>query len=118
MLIFTRPALPGHLPRDGKVRSDLFRFNGHWKGLPCIRGNLLHDFQALNKLELGVFDYWDELHTKADSALTVDEKLVLDQIADITIDPDSHFDQIQELFQNHAPHKTYLCKTTPVGDIG
>ncbi len=45
------------LAREGKVRSDLFRYSGRWKGFPCIRGNLLHDFQALNKLEMGLFDY-------------------------------------------------------------
>jgi excinuclease ABC subunit A len=39
------------LSRAGKVRPDIFRYSGRWKGFPCIRGNLLHDFQALNKLE-------------------------------------------------------------------
>jgi len=38
------------LCRQGKDRSLLFRFNGHWKGMPCIRGN--HDEMAAGDLAL------------------------------------------------------------------
>lgn len=106
------------LAREGKVRSDIFRFNGHWKGMACIRGNLLHDFQALNKLELGVFDYWDELHTKADSALSVEEKAILDRIASLTIDPGPHFDQIRELFQQMPRTRRLYAKLHQLGLAG
>jgi excinuclease ABC subunit A len=67
--------------RSSKFRPDVFRFSGRWKGFPCIRGNLLHDFQALNKLELGLFDYWDDLHAKSESALTIEDKALLDHVA-------------------------------------
>jgi excinuclease ABC subunit A len=73
------------LARQGKVAPLLFRFNGHWKGMPCIRGNLLHDFQALNKLELNVFDYWDDLSRKTETALAPDDRALLDRIADLTV---------------------------------
>ncbi len=106
------------LARAGKVRSDLFRFNTQWKGFPCIRGNLLHDFQALNKLELGVFDYWDDLHTKADRSLTVDEKRLLDHIADLTNDPDANFDQIRTMFQTMPRTKQIFGKLRQLGLLG
>ena len=67
--------------RNGKISSAHFRFNGEWKGLPCIRGNLLHDFQSLNHYELGVFDYWDDLSRKKESNLTADDRKLLDEIA-------------------------------------
>lgn len=69
------------LVRQGKVSSANFRYSGHWKGLPCIRGNLLHDFQALNRLELGVYDYWDDLSRKKESNLSANDRQLLDEIA-------------------------------------
>ena len=86
--------------REGLDKSLLFRFNGHWKGMPCIRGNLLHDFQALNHLELGVFDYWDDLSRKPDSALSVEEKNLLDQIAGLTVGADEHYAELRQLFDD------------------
>ncbi|MCP4419246.1 MAG: transglutaminase domain-containing protein, partial [Chloroflexi bacterium] len=34
--------------RAGEIKPDRYRANKRWKGWPCLRGNLLHDFQALN----------------------------------------------------------------------
>ena len=98
------------LCRSGKEKSPLFRFNGHWKGMPCIRGNLLHDFQALNKIELSPWDAWDELSTKADSALTVEDKLLLDRIAGLTQQPEQQFDELRDLFDELPRSATILAK--------
>ncbi len=49
-------------------------------------------------MELEPWDYWDDLSRKADNALTVDEKLLLDRIADLTRTPDSHGPELRELF--------------------
>ncbi|NSW53171.1 MAG: excinuclease ABC subunit UvrA [Anaerolineae bacterium] len=87
------------LARSGKLSSSLFRFNGHWKGFPCIRGNLLHDFQALNGMELGVFDYWDDLSRKNETKLTVEDRLLLDRIADATLHSEQDFEQFQAFFE-------------------
>jgi len=84
--------------RAGQDKPLLFRFNGHWKGMPCIRGNLLHDFQALNKTELGVFDYWDELGTKSDDQLAIEEKTLLDRIASLTFQPEGTFTEMRSLY--------------------
>ncbi len=74
------------LARAGEVKSTVFRFNGHWKGFPCIRGNLLHDFQSLNKLELTPLDQWDQLSFKPERELTVEDKALLDRIAALSLD--------------------------------
>jgi excinuclease ABC subunit A len=62
------------LAREGKVKSTFFRYSERWKGFPCIRGNLLHDFQSLNKLEMRIFDYFDDLHRKPEHQMTVEDK--------------------------------------------
>jgi excinuclease ABC subunit A len=86
------------LCRAGKDRSLLFRFSGKWKGMPCIRGNLLHDLRALNKIELTPFDVWDSLSTRSETQLTVEDKTLLDRIAALTVEVDSHYDEVQALF--------------------
>jgi len=90
------------LCRQGKDKSLLFRFSGHWKGMPCIRGNLMHDFHALNKVELSPFDVWDSLSTRAETRLSVEDKATLDQMAELTISPDENLAAIQALF-NELP---------------
>ncbi len=87
------------LARAGKVKSTYFRFNGTWKGYPCIRGNMLHDFQALNKIELTPRDAWDELALKDERDLTIDDKTLLDQIAALTAPPDDTFAEQHALFE-------------------
>jgi excinuclease ABC subunit A len=86
------------LCRAGKDKSLLFRFNGKWKGMPCIRGNLLHDFRALNKVELTPFDVWDSLSTRAETQLSVEDKALLDQIAGLTAGTQEDFKRIRELY--------------------
>jgi excinuclease ABC subunit A len=86
------------LCRSGKEKSTFFRFSGRWKGFPCIRGNLLHDFQALNKIELSPFDFFDQFSLKADTQLTVEDKALLDRIAELTINPDQNLEALQDLF--------------------
>ncbi|MBT3390778.1 MAG: excinuclease ABC subunit UvrA [Chloroflexi bacterium] len=105
------------LARAGKVRSDLFRYSGRWKGFPCIRGNLLHDFQALNKLELGLFDYWDELHYKPETSMTVNDKALLDHIADLTHNPDENFDELRAFFDELPRTKRLYAKLRQLGVI-
>lgn len=86
------------LCRAGKEKSLLFRFNGKWKGMPCIRGNLLHDARALNKIELTPFDVWDSLSQRPESQLTVEEKALLDRLAVLTSNGDPDIENLQELY--------------------
>ena len=89
--------------RSGQDKSLLYRFNGNWKGMPCIRGNLLHDFDSLNKIELSPWDLFDRLSIKPDSQLSIEEKATLDRIAVLTQAPDQYADEIQALFET-LPH--------------
>jgi excinuclease ABC subunit A len=86
------------LCRAGKDKSLLFRFSGKWKGMPCIRGNLMHDLRALNKVELTPFDVWDSLSTRQETQLSVEDKALLDRIARLTTAAPEAFEEIQALF--------------------
>jgi excinuclease ABC subunit A len=106
------------LAREGKVRPDLFRYSGRWKGFPCIRGNLLHDFQALNGLELALFDYWDELHYKSESKMTPEDKAILDKVAALTINPDANFSELRAFFDELPRTQRIYAKLRQLGIIG
>jgi excinuclease ABC subunit A len=105
------------LARAGKLRPDLFRYGGHWKGFPCIRGNLLHDFQALNRLELALYDYWDDLHIKPETSLTVEDKAILDRVAALTNDPDGSFDELRAYFNSMPRTQRIFAKLRQLGVI-
>jgi excinuclease ABC subunit A len=105
------------LARSGKISSTLFRYSGRWKGFPCIRGDLLHDFQALNRLELALWDYWDELHTKSETSLTVEDKAILDRVAELTTDPDAHFDDLRAYFDALPRTQRIYAKLRQLGVI-
>ncbi len=106
------------LAREGKLRPDLFRYSGRWKGFPCIRGNLLHDFQALNGLELALFDYWDELHYKSESKLTPEDKATLDKVAALTVAPDANFEELRAFFEELPRTQRIYAKLRQLGVIG
>ncbi len=105
------------LARSGQVKSTVFRFNGHWKGFPCIRGNLLHDFQSLNKLELSPFDYWDQLILKPEHELTVEDKILLDQVAALSLD-DSADGERHALFERMPRTQLLYDRLRTLGIIG
>ena len=86
--------------RVGEIKSSYFRFSGNWKGFPCIRGNLLHDFQSLNKIELNPGDSWDNFAMKADRDLSIDDKALLDQIAVLTLNGDHCFDELRNQYDS------------------
>jgi excinuclease ABC subunit A len=83
--------------RQGEAQSILYRFNGHWKGFPCIRNNLLNDFQAMNKVELTPWDCFDQLSQRSEAQLTVEDKALLDRIAALTGN-DERFEEMQSLY--------------------
>jgi excinuclease ABC subunit A len=105
------------LARTGKLSSTLFRYSGRWKGFPRIRGDLLHDFQALNRLELALYDYWDDLHRKSETSLTVEDKALLDRVADLTADPDAHFDDLRAYFDALPRTQRLYAKLRQLGVI-
>ncbi len=106
------------LCRAGKEKSTFFRHSERWKGMPCIRGNMLHDFQALNRMELGLMDYWDELSYKRENKLNVEDKALLDKIAELTVSPDEHFEEMREFFDGLPRTRVLFSKLRTLGIIG
>lgn len=70
------------------------------KGMWYIRDRLIQDFSALNKVEMQLWDLWGlmlEHH-----AIEQDEQQLkfLDALADLTLNPDQHFDRLLHLYQS------------------
>lgn len=66
-------------------------------GMPLIRYALLHDFDALVKLEVLGCDAWGKLIDKPETALTGDDLAYLDQVAALTSQPDTNLDALIQL---------------------
>jgi excinuclease ABC subunit A len=79
--------------RSGQDKSYNFGFK-KWKGWGYIRGGLLHDLDALNKTELTPFDWWGEFITKNERLLTLEDKVLLDDLAELTADVDTRFNEM------------------------
>jgi excinuclease ABC subunit A len=106
------------LCRSGEANINLFRHNAHWRGWPMLRGNLLHDFQALNKLEMGLFDYWDGLHAKPEGEMTAQDRALLDRIARVAHDPDGSFDEMRALFEELPRTRVIRSRLRLIGVFG
>jgi hypothetical protein len=80
-------------------------------GLWFVRGNLLRDFAALNKVEtvpllmrLGKGLTWDawRLVAAQDSEVSESDDALLDAIAERSLDPDRSFREIQSVYASHS----------------
>jgi len=85
--------------RAGKADPDDFGDSPDDRGMPPIRYALLHDLDALNKVELVGFDAWHALIDKPEDMVTGDERRLLDEIAELTTHVDSRFDDLQALYR-------------------
>jgi excinuclease ABC subunit A len=72
------------------------------RGMAPIRYALLHDFDALNKVELVGMDAWHELIDKPEELVTEEEKRLLDEIAAATLHVDIRFHDLQNLYATTA----------------
>jgi excinuclease ABC subunit A len=84
--------------RNGELQPIQFGDSETDIGMPPIRYALLHDFAALNKLELLGCDDWGELIAKKESALSSFDIDFLDKIAFLTVNVDYHLDELRKLF--------------------
>jgi hypothetical protein len=66
--------------------------------MPPIRYALLHDFAYLNKCEVLGCDDWGELISKSEAELTSADLALLDQIAALTTQADTSFEELRALF--------------------
>jgi len=92
--------------RAGQADPELFVDSPTDRGMPPIRYALLHDFDALNKVELVGTDAWHKLISKPEQDITENDQRLLDQIAEITIHVDSRFQEMRALYA-----------TTPYGQM-
>jgi hypothetical protein len=96
---------------------NLDSLNGLW----FVRGNLLRDFAALNKVEtepflvrIGKGLTWSpwRLVSETDDKLSCSDYDNLDKISELSINPDCNFDQIRDIFESNEelmPPLQILC---------
>lgn len=84
--------------RAGQVDPDQFVDSPTDRGPAMIRYALLHDFDALNKVELVGMDAWHPLIDKPEPDVTEADRTLLDQIADLTTQVDTRFIELQALY--------------------
>ncbi len=86
--------------RQNKLNPAQFGDSDTEIGMPMIRYALLHDFDALNKLEVLGCDAWGILSEKDEASLMARELDYLDQVATFTADIDQYFAQLLDLHLN------------------
>lgn len=84
--------------RGGQAVPDEFGDSLTDIGWAPIRYALLGDLDALNKTELIGPDTWHELIDKPEPDVTEDERRLLDDIAALTTNADSRFDELRALY--------------------
>ncbi len=82
--------------RRGQADPDRFGIFD-MKGLWFIRGDLLRDLFALNKVEILPWDHWG-LISKDERDLTADDLALLDQAAELTLAGDEAFDAVRSMY--------------------
>lgn len=94
--------------RRGAIPAERFRYI-HSNGLTYIRGELLRDFNALNKVEIQTHNVvtnqgysWDSwrLLSASDNELSKEDYALLDHIAELTLNVDKNFTEIQSMYEN------------------
>lgn len=83
--------------RQHQLDANQFGDSDTEVGMPLIRYALLHDFDALVKLEVLGCDAWGKLIDKPETALTGDDLAYLDQVAALTLQSDANLDALTAL---------------------
>ena len=83
--------------RAGQADPKAFGILDMW-GTWFIAHNLLLDFAALNNVEMLPWDDWGP-QIPPGEAPTADQLALYDRLADLTLDPDAHFDEIRRLYE-------------------
>lgn len=87
------------LCRAGQADPQKFGILDMW-GLWFIRGDLVRDFLALNRLEILPWDTFG-LISKHDSQLSEADYALLDHVAGLTLSPNDSFNEIQKLYSEN-----------------
>mmetsp|Transcript_352 Transcript_352/g.1282 ORF Transcript_352/g.1282 Transcript_352/m.1282 type:complete len:305 (-) Transcript_352:1169-2083(-) len=90
------------------------------RGSWFMAGNVLRDLAALAKLEMLPWDVWGAM-PKPNADITKDEFALFDHVADLALDPDANFDELQKIFaenpQLRFPGACYNAFTNDVDTI-
>jgi hypothetical protein len=84
------------LCRAGQANPDQFGIF-KMRGMGFIRGDLIRDFLALNRIEILPWDAFG-LIAKADNQLSEADLALLDHLAGLTLTPDAAFAEIRQLY--------------------
>lgn len=84
--------------RSGQEDSDRFGIF-EWHGLYFVRGDLIRDFLALNKIEILPWDDWG-LMAGPEQTLTAGDAAILDRMAALTLAGNEAFDEMRALYDN------------------
>jgi hypothetical protein len=96
--------------RAGGADPSSFGESESDRGMAPERYALLHDFAYLNKLELLGCDDWGDLAAKPEERLTDGDRVFLDKVAELTVQPDRNLDELRKLFASSSFGKAVLEK--------
>jgi hypothetical protein len=78
-------------------RFGIFDMHGLW----FVRGDMLRDLAALNKVELLPWDSWG-LMLGSDESISVEDRAFLDHVAALTLAGDESFGEVRALYKSEA----------------
>ena len=84
--------------RAGEADASAFGIM-HMTGLWFIGGNVVRDAASLAGVPMLPWDCWGAM-PGPDGVVTADQGAFLDRLAELTIDPDAHFDELQRLYRD------------------
>jgi excinuclease ABC subunit A len=105
------------LCRAGQAKSYQFGFS-KWKGWPFLRRNLLHDLDALNKVELLPWDHWGDLSRRNERDVSAEERELLDRLAELTLNVDERFEELRAAYEGLPDSRTARAKLRLLGLMG
>ncbi len=105
------------LCRSGQADPDAFGI-ADMHGLWFVRGNLVRDVAALNKMELLPWDVWG-LAAGDDATLTTDDMAALDEMAALSGGDAADFDRIRTWYETDARWRVppVIVSYTPAGPV-
>ncbi|MEM7534470.1 MAG: excinuclease ABC subunit UvrA [Chloroflexota bacterium] len=106
------------LCRNGEMSSRNFGYSGKFNGIHFVRRSVLHDFTALNGVELLPWDAWSALMRKPEQEMTPVDKALVDEIAELTLAPDASFESLRTLYESTTHAREVDAKLTLLGFAG
>ena len=93
--------LAWQMVRDDPGKANLFcggnvKMN---KGLWYIRDRLVQDLAALNSMEMQLWDVWGLMFDDQQIKNDIEQLSLLDRVADLTLQPDKHFNTLRHIYQ-------------------